>query len=118
LCFAQSDPRQVVAMALLSDGTAKWQYPLPPGVPSTQVEAIAWGRVVGDAAHWIVAAPDGSIHFLAPGGEILDRFNLGAIPTGMTPATIDGNAALVVATKEGTIEALRFEPTETIRPAE
>jgi outer membrane lipoprotein-sorting protein len=108
---------QFAAVALSATGQPIGQYVLPPGVPSTQIEAVTWGRVVGDADHWTVAAPDGSIHFLATDGKPIDRFALGSLPTGISATTIDSKPALVVATKDGGVEALRFERAEAIEPA-
>jgi outer membrane lipoprotein-sorting protein len=108
---------QFAAVALAPTGQPIAQFVLPPGVPNTQIEAVTWGKVVGDKAHWTVAAPDGSIHFLATDGKPIDSFALGALPTGIAATTIDGNSALVVATKDGGIEALSFERTEAVEPA-
>lgn len=113
-----ANPNQFVVLGLAADGRPAWQYPLPPGIHNTQIQAVQWGRVVGDVEHWIVAAPDGSIHMMTADGTALDRFSLGAIPTGIAAATVDGQPALVVATKDGTVEAFRLEAAEAIRPAE
>ncbi|MEX2188595.1 MAG: hypothetical protein WD875_17435 [Pirellulales bacterium] len=111
-------PNQLVALGLATDGAALWEYVLPPGMYGTQIQALLWGRLVGDADHWIIAAPDGSIHLLAADGKPLDYFNLGELPTGIAATTIDGKPALVAATKNGVVEAFRLEAAETIRPAE
>lgn len=109
---------QFAVVGLTPSGQALWQYPLPPGVPGTQVEAVTWGRAVGESDHWTIAAPDGSIHLLAADGNSLDYFALGSLLAGLAPTTIDGKPALVVARKSGGVEAFRLEKAETIRPAE
>jgi hypothetical protein len=110
-------PNQFVVVGFAANGSPVWQIPLPPGVPSTQIEPVVWGRVVGDAEHWTIAAPDGSIHFLAADGKPLDYFALGALPTGVAIAEVEGKPALIVCTKNGGVEALRFELAEAIEPA-
>lgn len=116
--ITQASLQEFVAVGLSPGGDPLWEYRLPPGLPSTQVEAIAWGKVVGNAEHWIIAAPDGSLHFLSHDGKLLDQFNIGSLVTGMAVTTVDGRPALIVATTQGAIEALRFDPTEAIQAAE
>jgi hypothetical protein len=116
--ITQASLQEFVAVGLSPGGDPLWEYRLPPGLPSTQVEAIAWGKVVGNAEHWIIAAPDGSLHFLSHDGKLLDQCNVGSLITGMAVTTVDGRPALVVATTEGSIEAFRFDPAEAIQAAE
>lgn len=118
LGIARISQNQFAAVGLSPAGQAIWKYELPPGLPSTPIEAVAWGRVIGDADHWTIAAPDGSIHFLAANGALLDAFALGALPTGLAVTTVGDKPALVVSIKNGGIEALTFEKTEAIEAAE
>ncbi len=76
-----------------------WTYPLPTG-QQPWLEQLATGRVVGGQRHWIAAAADGSLHFVAADGKPLDQFNIGAAVTGFAALELDGKPLLVVAAGE------------------
>jgi len=80
-------------------GKDLWTYPLPTGQPPW-LEQLASGRVVGSERHWIAAAADGSLHFVAPDGKPLDSFCVGAPIMGFTAVEVDGKPHLIIAAGE------------------
>jgi thiol-disulfide isomerase/thioredoxin len=80
----------------LAAGKDVWTYPLPTG-QKPGLEQLAAGRVVGGQRHWIAAAADGSLHFVAGDGKPLDQFNVGAAVTGFAAVEVDGKPHLVIA---------------------
>ena len=90
-------------------GKEAWKYALPEGLPQRAIEPIIAGRVTaGVPGQWLLPGVDGSIHILAADGQPLDKFNYGALLSGMATATIDGKPVLIIASANG-IEALRVE---------
>ncbi len=98
------------ALGVGADGHERWAYDLPRGVARYPADPIALVRLgaAGDPA-WLFPAADGSLHFLASDGQLLDRFNYGRLATGATGAEIGGQPALIVATPED-IAAWRISP--------
>ncbi|MBC7856632.1 MAG: hypothetical protein IAF94_24650 [Pirellulaceae bacterium] len=93
-----------VAVAIGLDSTLKWrwQYVLPAGGHQRPIEPVASGELLpGRAGTWVIAGPDGSIHFLSEDGELTDSFFHGACITGIAVCKMDGAPALLVATDEG-----------------
>lgn len=100
----------VVAVGLNLQGQELWSYPLPRGVHEHQIEAVTSGNLLGTGPdQWILAAADGSIHVIAADGELLDRFNYGAVLTGLATAEWDGRPVLLVATPQG-VDAWQVAP--------
>ncbi len=89
-------------------GQQRFSYGLPRGEQHPSLEQITWGQLVGDAPHWIVAGPDGSVHFVADDGQALDRFTYGEVINGVATTTIEGKPALLISSKNG-LEAWRVE---------
>jgi thiol-disulfide isomerase/thioredoxin len=89
-------------------GKDLWTYPLPTG-QQPWLEQLAAGRVIGDQRHWVAAAADGSLHFVAADGKPLDTFNVGAVIHGFAAIEIDGKPHLVIASGEK-LSAWRVEP--------
>jgi hypothetical protein len=66
------------------------------------IEAVSAGQVLSAGPkQWLVAACDGSIHFLSADGKPIDHFNYGAALSGLAAVRIDGKPTLLVATPEG-----------------
>jgi hypothetical protein len=99
-----------MAVGLSPRGNERWRYSLPKGVPHhPMLEMVVGGDLlVADAGQWVIAGVDGSIHIVDINGNVIDRFNYGAAPSGMTIAEFDGRHALVIASDDG-IEAWEFK---------
>jgi outer membrane lipoprotein-sorting protein/peroxiredoxin len=103
-------PPADVAVGFSPDGTEQWTYPLPQGVQQhASLEMVVSGNLLGDeVGQWIIAGADGSLHILDIDGNLIDRFNYGAAPSGMAVAKVKGRPALVIATDDS-VDAWRFE---------
>jgi len=98
-----------VAVGLTLAGKELWDYAMPPGMLMQPVEKVVPGKIApAGPGLWLLPGPDGSIHFLAPGGTLVDRFNYGAAIHGLATCEIDGRMVLVVATDDG-LEAWKIE---------
>ena len=88
-----------VAVGLSAGGEERWAYELPPGLHEHPVEMITTGKLgAAGRRHWILAAADGSIHFLAADGSLVDRFHYGEALTGIAVARFGTRSVLVVST--------------------
>ncbi|MEX0712201.1 MAG: TlpA disulfide reductase family protein [Pirellulales bacterium] len=108
--IAFTGPGHEQLIGLSQAGSELWSYPLPEGVqPNPALEMLTWGRLSeGEPACWVVAGPDGSIHFLTAHGTLIDRFNYGSVINGLALAPLDGQPALIVSTA-GRVEVWRIE---------
>lgn len=99
-----------MAVGLSPRGTVLWKYPLPKGIHHhLAFEMVASGNLLAtEFGQWVIAGADGSIHILDIDGQLIDRFNYGASPSGIAIANLAGQAALLVATDEG-VDAWQFE---------
>jgi hypothetical protein len=89
-----------------------WSYPLPPAV-MPQVESVASGKLLdGPGGQWLLATPDGSLHFIAHDAALLDEWRLGKQITGLAVASIDGRPAVVLST-EKEVAAWRVDRIES-----
>lgn len=96
-------------VGLAADGRVDWSYPVPSGEHTVPIEPLISGyALAGGKKCWIVAAADGSIHFIAGDGQELDRFNYGQTITGIAASPDSDQPTLWVSTPEG-LESLRFE---------
>ncbi len=89
----------LLAVGLNDQLAEAWNYPLPPGNATSQIEICRYGQVVpmgglpnpdatdraGRAAswQWLFAGPDGSVHVVGPAGDFHDHFNTGAPVNGL-----------------------------------
>jgi hypothetical protein len=115
--IAMPKPGSYAAVGIDATGAAAWEYPLPDGRHPTVIEPVTSGQLVGDAPHWIIEGPDGSIHLLGGDGTVLEQFNLGMALTGIAAGNIGGKPALIVSSAEG-IEAFRLESVESVPQGE
>ena len=101
-CLAPRQQAEDTAIGIDAVGRELWSYPLPKGVPAHRaLEVVTAGNLLGaQAAQWILAGPDGSIHILAADGTAIDRFNYGSAITGIGVAPFDP-PLLIVATAKG-----------------
>jgi len=75
---------------------------MPRGTWTSQTQWIASGRLFGgEAGQWILAGPDGSLHFLADDFQPVDQFQYGEQVTGLGIARLDNAGALLIATEKG-----------------
>jgi thiol-disulfide isomerase/thioredoxin len=98
------------AVGISADGHELWSYELPRGVhqrPLEMLMALDDDGISGSS--WLIAGPDGSLHFLGAKGELVDKFNVGEILTGLAPVKFDERPGLLVATAKG-ITAFRCDP--------
>jgi len=92
------------------EGKELWNYDLPTGVHEKPIEPITTARLVGEHSQWLVAGADGSVHILDADGKPIDRFNYGAVLSGLSGCRIDGEPVLLLSSENG-IEAWKLEPT-------
>jgi len=85
------------------DGEVRWQYELPAGEYSHQVERIQQVTLPGHGPAWMVAAPDGSIIWLDPEGQLIDQFRYAEPLTGLSLTNTPEGAILIVSTPESLI---------------
>lgn len=79
-----------------------WTYDLPPGVFVGAVQYATTLPVPGrNLVLWVVAAPDGSIHFIGSKGEFVDSFCTGERILAVCGLTSESKPTLVYATESG-----------------
>ena len=81
-------------------GDVAWKFTLPTGEYTHQVERIQSVTLPGGAPAWMIAAPDGTIFWLSPSGEVIDQFRYGAPLTGLSLTNTEGAAILLVSSPE------------------
>jgi hypothetical protein len=109
--LAQGD-KTIQVLGLSEQGEPLWTYPVALGVQEYPIEPVSAGQVLAEGPkQWLVAACDGSIHFLSADGKPLDHFNYGSALTGLAAVRIDGKLLLLVATPEA-LDAWEVQPAE------
>ncbi|HEY2883127.1 MAG TPA: DUF2092 domain-containing protein [Pirellulales bacterium] len=107
------------ALGISLDGKELWNYPLPPGVHGRPIEVITSGDLTGETEkQWLIAGADGSIHMVSADGKPIDKFNTGAMLTGVGAAKIGEKHLLLVSSalakpdgeRKGNLEAWLVEP--------
>ncbi|WP_428308710.1 redoxin domain-containing protein [Lacipirellula sp.] len=83
-----------------ADGEVRWQYKLPTGEYTHQVERIQSVTLPGNRPAWMVAAPDGTIIWLDPAGQLIDQFRYAEPLTGLSLTNTPEAAILLVSTPE------------------
>jgi len=98
-----------VVVGLHADASEAWNYELPAGAHQQPIESLTSGILTSDGERaWVVAAADGSLHFLAADGTLIDHFRYGAELTGVALIDVGDERLLLVATrtdKGGVVEA-------------
>jgi thiol-disulfide isomerase/thioredoxin len=97
-----------LAIGLSDRGEDLWRYVLPRGIFRTPVEPLTSANLIGDSRHWLIAGPDGSIHFVAADGTALDQFHYGQALTGLAGIRFGNDRLLLVSTAKG-LAAWRIE---------
>ena len=82
------------------DGEVRWQYELPQGEYAQQVERIQPVDLPGHGPAWMIAAPDGSIIWLDPQGQLIDQFRYAQPLTGLSLTNTPEGAILLVSTPD------------------
>lgn len=94
----------LTAIGLAGDGKVQWEYPLPKGIQGQPVELVAPVSLPGSdgtpQGAWVFAGVDGTLHFLAADGTVIDKFACGEQLSGVATVTIDGKIHLLVATPQ------------------
>lgn len=100
----------LLALGLDADLAEVWNYKLPAGQFNSQIEIVTSGPLRNEnAADWILAAPDGSIHIVSSDGEFSDSFALGEALSGLATAQLGETRVILTATK-GKVTAWKLAP--------
>lgn len=102
LGIASGEKGQAIALGLDAALKQRWRYVLPAGGHQRPIEPVASGQLLpGRIGTWVIAGPDGSIHFISEDGELTDSFHYGQCITGIAICQSADNPVLLVATEEG-----------------
>jgi hypothetical protein len=106
---------QISALGINEKGKVLWSQKLP-GVPELPVENLSTGMLPTSATqkarHWVLLAPDSSLHFVAADGKLLDQFNYGSELRAVAVIEHDGKSVLLASTPDG-VEAWQIGVHET-----
>jgi len=100
---------QYTAVGFDQSDSPTWKYSLPPGeyieqLPRVQSVQLPSGEgSEGEGAKstaWLIAAANGSLHWLNEEGELIDRFDYGEILTGVVVGSVGNQSLLFVSTAE------------------
>jgi len=91
------------------EGAVQWEYELPRGEYSRQVPRIQPVQLAENKSAWLVAAAEGSLHWLSPTGELIDKFHYGEPLTGVATSYEGESATLWIATDKN-LTAWKLEP--------
>jgi hypothetical protein len=79
----------------------RWTYPLPVGRYDSQVRIVSAAELLpGGGWQWLLAGPDGSVHFVSPDGTFHDHFAVGSAVRGLAGYRVGDTHVLVIATEE------------------
>ena len=95
-----------VAAGLDEAGGVQWSYILPAGEYQSTVDPIVSARFDdngdGEASeYWVIAASDGTVHWLRTDGENEDHFATGQEITGIAATQIGGDRVLLISGRQG-----------------
>ncbi len=103
------------AVVIGSTGDDKRAHTLPTGLLLGGIEPIVPGRLAADGPGcWLLPAADGSIHILAPDGQLIDQFNSGSVLRGLATFMLEGRPVLVVSSDRG-LEAFTVQWPEKVQ---
>ncbi len=91
---------EYTAVGFDAEGELQWEYPLPPGEYIEQVPRIQSVQLPGGEDCWLVAAADGSLHWIDSEGEGIARFDCGGVLTGVAMGVWEDQTVLLVATAD------------------
>jgi hypothetical protein len=113
-CLAHNNDGTSLAVGLNDRGEDLWRYVLPRGIFRTPIQPLTSAALNGGTSsesptvNWLIAGPDGSIHFIGLDGTPIDHFHFGEALTGLTGTRTNGEPLLLVATAKG-VSAWRVE---------
>jgi hypothetical protein len=82
----------IVAVGLNGDLQEAWSYRLPAGAHDRELQFATSCRLFGaEGGQWLLAGPDGSVHWISDDGDFFDYFNTGAAISALA-ATQEGEA--------------------------
>ncbi len=99
---------RLLAIGLSPAMNPAWEYELPAGVFRTQLQFVVSQRLWGNRPQWVLAAADGSIHFISEDGTFRDVFRLGEEITGVAAYRMKGAAVLLLSSRTG-VQAWQVE---------
>ncbi|MCG8585088.1 MAG: hypothetical protein MI757_10280, partial [Pirellulales bacterium] len=95
---------QISALGVDEKGDVSWTRRLP-GVPHLAIDYVTTGVLpTADSKkswHWVLLAPDSSIHFVGADGEVLDKFNYGSEVRAVAVVEHEGKSILLASTPAG-----------------
>lgn len=106
------------ALGLSPEGKEMWAYALPRGLHTHPIEMAACGFLTdGYRPVWVLAAADGSLHFVSAEGQLMDKFRYGEALTGLAVDLLPPHRVLLVSTPRG-VSAWGVQMPDTQSPAE
>ncbi len=111
VCLLTLDARgTLAAVGVDGNGEVLWEYQIPPGLHLRAVEPVTHGQITPNPpAQWIIAAADGSFHWLSKEGSLLDSFAYGKEICGLAVVSGLEFPVLLVSTPDG-VEAWQIRP--------
>ncbi len=92
------DQDTLVAVGLSEDFEAVWTCEMSSTPTASQIQFVTSGKLLDrPGGQWVIARPDGSIHFKSDDGEFEDKFFYGENLTGIAVARFEAGPVLVVA---------------------
>ena len=103
VCLLTLDARgTLAAVGVDASGEVLWEYQVPLGLHLRPVEPVTHGQITPDPpAQWIIAAADGSIHWLSKEGSLVDSFAYGKEICGLAVLSGPECPVLLVSTPDG-----------------
>src|SRR5262249_49269179 len=96
LCaLARNTDGDPLVVGISPRGEEAWHYNMPPGFYRTPVEPLTTAWLSGPEKAWLIAGPDGSIHWLAADGKLIDSFHYGTMLSGVASARF-GDASVLI----------------------
>lgn len=96
-----NDAQELQAVGLTREGEILWHYPVPFGIHQVPIEPVTTGPLGGrPTAQWVIAAADGSIHFVDRDGTPVDNFASGSQLAGIALADLGSGPVLLLSTPE------------------
>ena len=103
VCLLTFDSRgTLAAVGVDADGEILWEYQVPMGLHLRPVEPLTHGPITPEPpAEWVVAAADGSLHWLSKDGSLVDSFAYGKEICGLAVLSGPECPVLLVSTPDG-----------------
>ena len=92
---------EYIAVGFNNSDELLWEYALPSGEYTQPTNRILPLDMSDGSPGWLIVAANGTLHWLDFNGELIDRFDVGAIVTGIAVQRVGEQTRLLVATAEG-----------------